>query len=61
MKIEFFLLQTEQKIRKDWILSRERMGETKRERYVNYHKIDRQRDGQTNSEARERERERERG
>ena len=51
MKIEFFLLQTEQKIRKDWILSRERMGETKRERYVNYHKIDRQRDGQTNSQA----------
>ena len=72
MKIELFLLQTEQNICKDWILSIEKMGETKRDRDVNYNKIDRQRDGQTNSQAssvrervcvceRKRERERERG
>ena len=52
MKIELFLLQTVQNIRKDWILSRQRMGGGRqKERDVNYHKIDRQRDGQTNSQA----------
>ena len=65
MKIELFLLQTEQNICKDWILSIEKMRETKRDRDVNYNKIDRQRDGQTNSQAtrdnkRQKEKERER-
>ena len=49
MKIELFLYKTY--VRIGYRAKREWGRQTERERGVNRHKIDRQRDGQTNSQA----------